>query len=754
MSKRIAAAATAWVRDQFSGPVRQASVVHSGKHAVYVDDGTEVLAVVAAGGIRVPCAAQTRADSIETLLGDAPTVTVGDGRIALPGGDVRIGRIVDQHVPRIDPADAVGMRRRLGDVVPRSIHDELPTSALDLLRTADPSALRELIGLGSGLTPLGDDVVCGWLATMAAAEHDAATAVLARLDATTLSRTTALSTTLLRRAAAGDVLPEFAHLVEQLDADSGGDPRDAADTALRIGHTSGAGLVLGLTLALDHLATELPMTTTGFKHVELRRGAYADSVALLQVSKDVAAVSGVQAAQVAMATDLNRGVIAQMGFTLPESTPNDMIIAIRLDDGSGLSAALEAVEAALARATRSSGSTAAEQEPPRTTLSALRRSDAGLALVSVPGSSAVVEAADAIEADRDVMIFSDNVPVEQEIALKAMSAERRLLVMGPDCGTAVVDGIGLGFANAVRPGPVGVVAASGTGCQQLLCLLDQAGIGVSSALGVGGRDLGAEVGGASTREAMRRLDADASTELIVVVSKPPAAKVAEKLREFAATLSTPVQFALLGAGRPDLTAAAEAVLNTLGRAVPEWPHLGEAPAVQHGRLRGLFVGGTLCDEAMLISADAVGDVHSNIPLEPRLALGPDLTADGTVMIDFGDDSMTKGRAHPMIDPTLRHEDLARTAREGDASVVLLDVVLGHGAEADPAATLAPAIASAITTARGDGRELAVVVACLGTRDDPQQTDRQSAALAEAGAEVFASNAQATRRALSLIGAAR
>ncbi len=497
------------------------------------------------------------------------------------------------------------------------------------------------------------------------------------------------------------------------------------------------------------------MTTTGFEHVELRRGAYADSVALLQVSKDVAAVDGVTAAQVAMATDLNRDVIAQMGFTLPESTPNDMIVAVRLDDEDALPAALEAVDAALARASRRSDDGASSEiEPPRTTLSAFERTDAGLALVSVPGASAAVEAADALDAGRDVMIFSDNVPVEHEIALKKLATERGLLVMGPDCGTAVIDGIGLGFANAVRPGPVGIVAASGTGCQQLLCLLDHAGVGVNAALGVGGRDLSEAVSALSTREAMRRLDEDAATELIVVVSKPPAASVAEELREFAGTLNTPVQFALLGSGQPDLTTTAEAVLETLGRPVPEWPHRGETAQVDGGRLRGLFVGGTLCDEAMLIAAEAVGEVYSNIPLEPRLELGSDRRAEGTVMIDFGDDGMTAGRAHPMIDPTLRLEDLARTARDGDASVVLLDVVLGHGAEDDPAGSLAPAISSAVETAKAAGRELAVVVACVGTQDDPQQTERQAEALAAAGAEVFLSNAQATRRALSLIGAAR
>lgn len=497
------------------------------------------------------------------------------------------------------------------------------------------------------------------------------------------------------------------------------------------------------------------MTGSAIEHVELRPGAYADSVALLQVSKDVAAVDGVLAAQVAMATELNLEVLAGMGFTIPaEASPNDMVVALRVEDESGIAAAVAAVDAALAASRRqSSGGSEGVTVPARTTGSALAREGAGLALISVPGASATVEAMDAVEAGRDVMIFSDNVPLEEEIALKRLATERDVLVMGPDCGTAVVRGVGLGFANTVRPGPVGIVAASGTGCQQLLALLDHAEVGVSAALGVGGRDLSADVGGLSTRQALRRLDADPGTELIVVVSKPPADEVARDLRAFADELSTPVQFALLGTGQPDLTAAAEQVLGALGRAVPEWPVVGATGTGTGGLLRGLFAGGTLCDEAMIIAGETLGAVWSNIPLDPAHRLDSSLEADGPVMIDFGSDEMTRGRPHPMIDPTIRLEHLAKVSRNPAVGVVLMDVVLGHGADADPAATLAPAIRGAIDTARGDGRDLRVVLACVGTSGDAQGLERQTRALADAGAEVHLSNARAARRAVSLIGSA-
>lgn len=496
-----------------------------------------------------------------------------------------------------------------------------------------------------------------------------------------------------------------------------------------------------------------PSPDDSVRHVEVRPGAYADSVTLLQVSKQVAAVDGVQAAQVAMGTPLNLDVLASMGFTLPESTPNDMIVALRCAAESVLASALAAVDAALVAATRRQGGGSEQTVIPRTTASALLHSEASLAMVSVPGSSAAVEAMDALDHGTDVMIFSDNVPIDQEIALKQIARDRGLLVMGPDCGTAMIGGVGLGFANSVRPGPVGIVAASGTGCQQLMCLLDFAGLGVSAALGVGGRDLNLDVGALATREALRRLDADPATELIVVVSKPPDPTVARALLAYAAGLSTPVQFALLGPGQPDLTMAAEAALTAAGQAVPPWPTWGTAAtSVPEGYLRGLFVGGTLCDESMLIASSALGPIHSNIPLDPAYQLDATLTTDGHLMIDFGDDALTAGRAHPMIDPTLRLDHLERTAAESATALIVMDVVLGHGAESDPAASLAPAIRAAVAGAREAGRELAVVVSCVGTESDPQGLMRQAGALADAGAEVFLSNAQAAHRAVSLMGA--
>lgn len=489
-------------------------------------------------------------------------------------------------------------------------------------------------------------------------------------------------------------------------------------------------------------------------HIDVRRGAYHDSVSLMQVSRQVAAAPGVTAAQVAMATELNVDLIRGMGFAVPDDVaPNDLVVAIRGDDAAAVGrgqAALETALAAMKAAGAQSGGFG-EAPPPRTLGGAVRAGGATVALVSVPGPYAAVEAFDAIEQGVSVMVFSDNVDVEDEVRLKDAAAAADVLVMGPDCGTAVVGGVAMGFANSVTAGSVGLVAASGTGAQQVMCLLDAAGVGMSHCLGVGGRDLSAAVAGRSTRQALAALAADDATTSVIVVSKPPAPEVLADLESYAAGLGKPVHWATLGAGRPDLTAAVESALDAVGHAVPRWPSwpVEQRPA-SSGALRGLFCGGTLADEAMLIASASLGGIASNIPLSPDLALGDDLRSDSHVVIDFGDDGLTRGRAHPMIDPTLRLERISHEAGDPTCGVLLLDLVLGHGAHPDPAGELAAAITAARETASAGGRDLPVVVSLTGVEADPQGLTRCATTLQSAGASVFLSNAAATRHALSLL----
>jgi len=471
------------------------------------------------------------------------------------------------------------------------------------------------------------------------------------------------------------------------------------------------------------------------EHVAVRRGEYHDSVRLMQVGRTLLQLPGVEDALVAMATDLNRELLADLGFdtsVVAEPTANDLLVAIRGTSQEALENAERRLEVELAPTVAPTrGPTALPV--PHTIEAAAAAGRANLAIVSVPGPHAFVEAMAAVRSGLHVMVFSDNVPVDQEVRLKEEAAARDLLVMGPDCGTAIVHGVGLGFTNAVEPGPVAIVGASGTGIQQLCCLLADAGVGIRHALGTGSNDLSAEVGAASTLRAFAALDADPGVEAIVVVSKPPAPEVAAQVREATQTAATPFVLALLGEPGVTLEGAATEVLGHLGRPAVDasaWPRI-DGREHRHGALRGLFSGGTLRDEARSIAETELGTVA----VEP--------SAPGHTLVDFGADEYTRGRAHPMIDQRIRLEHLATFAADLETGVILLDVVLGYGAHPDPAPELAPAIADAVRN------DVAVVVSLCGTRADPQDRDRQAALLHETGASVFLSNAAAAREATRL-----
>ncbi|MGA9595963.1 MAG: FdrA family protein, partial [Acidimicrobiia bacterium] len=281
--------------------------------------------------------------------------------------------------------------------------------------------------------------------------------------------------------------------------------------------------------------------------VEIHPGRYHDSVRLMQASKTLQSVPGVTDALVAMATELNLALLAEMGFDLTltaDAGPNDLVLAVRADNEEAIAAANHALDETLSSRAAPDGSLDAPS--PKRIGSAADLNGANIVLLSVPGEHAFVEAAEALDTGRHVMIFSDNVPLEQELVLKRRGVERKLLVMGPDCGTAIVHGLGLGFANAVQPGPVGIVGASGTGIQQVCCLLDDAGVGVRHALGTGSHDLSEEIGGLATLQALAALDADPSVAVIAVISKPPAATVADRVRAAAAGCSKPTVIIFMG----------------------------------------------------------------------------------------------------------------------------------------------------------------------------------------------------------------
>lgn len=465
--------------------------------------------------------------------------------------------------------------------------------------------------------------------------------------------------------------------------------------------------------------------------VEIHPGRYHDSVRLMQASKALQGVAGVSDALVAMATELNLSLLAEMEFDMQQAAgagPNDLLLAVRAESEEVITAAHAVLDDALTHKVVASGGLDAPRA--KTVGSAAAVNDANIALLSVPGEHAFVEAMEALDSGRHVMIFSDNVPVSQEIVLKNHGADKGLLVMGPDCGTAIVNGLGLGFANAMQPGPVGMVGASGTGIQQMCCLLDDAGVGVRHALGTGSHDLAEEVGAISTLQALDALDADPSVNVIVVISKPPAAPVAAKVRAAAAECSKPVVITFMGENT--LEEGAGEVLAELGmepRTYQSWSVNQEDH--RPGLVRGLFSGGTLRDESRFVATPLLGEI------------GKKEEDPGHTFIDYGDDEYTQGRAHPMIDQTVRVDRLAAAATDVSVGVILMDVVLGYGSNADPASELAPVIQRAVAA------NAAVVVSLSGTKGDPQNRNAQAEVLHKAGASVWLSNAAASMEAARL-----
>ena len=498
---------------------------------------------------------------------------------------------------------------------------------------------------------------------------------------------------------------------------------------------------------------------------------YQDSVVLMGVARELRGGAGIQEAAALMGTPANRELMAQAGLLTAEAAaagPNDLVVVVRAESETAAAAALARAESLLTERRRRVE--AAGRRLPRTLDSARRQLDgANLALISVPGPFAAAEARKALIRGLHVMLFSDNVTLEDEVLLKRLAGERGLLLMGPDCGTAYLNGVPLGFANAVPRGRIGLVAASGTGLQQVVSLLAAGGEGVSQAIGVGGRDMSESVGAAMTLSALDALGGDAGTELVVVVGKPPAPAVRARVEARLRALGKPAVVAMLGRevspGRDGVLhtvttledAAAAALAARSGReyrahafANPEdaGRRIGErqrALAAGQIAVRGLFAGGTLAYEALLI-------------LEPLLgAVGGTLSRSGGSphrIVALGEDEFTGGRAHPMLDATLRAEEIARAGKEADVAVLLVDVVLGHGAAADPAGDIAPALEAAQANARVNGRRLAVVASVVGTSADPQGLGRQVARLESAGAWVLSSNAQAARAAAGIVGGTR
>jgi FdrA protein len=476
----------------------------------------------------------------------------------------------------------------------------------------------------------------------------------------------------------------------------------------------------------------------------IKSNTYQDSLRLMQLSNALNGTDGVNRVSIMMGTPANKKILRNAGLDTPDvdgAKPADLVIVADVADASVGDSLLAKIDEFLCyRASVSGRSRLRSARSLERAVGILGQVD--LAIVSIPGQYVASEVHRLLDRNIHTFIFSDNVSISDEVVLKRKAHERGLLVMGPDCGTGRICGLPLGFANVVRDGSIGLVGASGTGLQEVMVHIDQLGGGVSHAIGLGGRDLSAEVGGITCLQALRALDADAATDVVVLIGKPPAASVRDEVIGVADRLSKPVVAILLGeraAGVEGNVHYARTLEETARVAVELAGTRASRPAVlrpEQRWIKGLYTGGTLAAEAVMLLEDSLGPIGN--------------TAPGHQVIDLGDDVHTRGRPHPMIDPSLRAGRIAAVFDDPENAVLLLDVVLGHGADPNPAGALAAVIVDGLAKLHADGRDLAVVASVCGTEDDPQSLSAQTQILERAGVAVLPSNAAAVRHAVAIL----
>jgi FdrA protein len=497
----------------------------------------------------------------------------------------------------------------------------------------------------------------------------------------------------------------------------------------------------------------------------IRKNQYYDSVFLMGISKRLSDLPGVQQNAVLMGSETNKGLLASIGIhdaQIDAAQPNDLVVAVIADAPQIVSGALGKLEEFLVGGVQ----VATTSNPHSFEEGLAQKPNANLAVISVPGEYAAREARIALEAGLNTFLFSDNVSIDDELELKQFAAEKKLLVMGPDCGTSLIGGVGIGFANVVRKGQIGAIGAAGTGLQEFTSQIHNAGFGISHAIGTGGHDLSDPIGGLTTFAALDALEEDPATKVIAIISKPPGVKTLARLMERFKTCTKPIIGCFLGTrAEPQKVDSTFQRAATIDEAVQlaikfaggetaadgyafnvdelEWlAHEKSAWGTGQKYLRGLFAGGTFCYQSQQIFRDAGIVVHSNAPFDVKNKLRDSDQSVEHTLVDMGSDEYTLGKPHPMIDGTLRKQRILTEARDPQTAILFLDFILGYNASMDPVGELLDAIVEAKQTAQKRGGNLTVIGSICGTDDDVQDLNLQTRLLNEAGAIVFHSNAKA------------
>jgi FdrA protein len=510
----------------------------------------------------------------------------------------------------------------------------------------------------------------------------------------------------------------------------------------------------------------------------IKKGEYYDSISIMLIAKHISEMDGIADSAVVMGTKENTAMLTASGLMtkdLRQAGEMDLLVALKLKDGVETRSILVGIDA-IFKATKISDES--ETFAPQSIDSALNiLPDANLMMISVAGRYAGDVAMKSLQLGLHVMLFSDNVPIEEEIKLKNLAREKNLFVMGPDCGTAIINGVPLAFANVVNRGDIGIVAASGTGLQEVSSLISNAGCGISQAIGTGGRDVKKEVGGIMFIEGMNALAADPATSVLLLVSKPPATEVVEKIISVANEIHKPIVSVFLGASPALLKGSnihqastlEEAALLSVAISKKENPSAvgkelkkREAEIIELAKeessklspmqkyLRALYSGGTFCDEAQLLCQNILSEVYSNIPFGSSMKLKDSWKSEKHTILDLGDDEFTVGKPHPMIDYSTRNKRILTEAENPETAVILLDIVLGYGSNMNPLAGIIPVIREMKKMTAQQKRYLPIICSVTGTDKDPQNRAAVVAALKTEGVKVMESNAAASRLAMLII----
>lgn len=611
----------------------------------------------------------------------------------------------------------------------------------------------DMIGLGIGLTPTADDYLCGLSAAlfMSGQPANKYQHLFQQIIKENRDKTILLSAVTLEKAINNQYRESISHLLKKIFSEHDKNIIREIEAVMNIGSSSGSDMLYGIAdaLYLTHYFGE-DMSTK----IVIKKNTYFDSVSLMSISTKANQLDGVEQAFVAMATEMNKGVLRNLNLLTPElenAKNGDLMIVIKGASDEANEATFIAIEALFANKNKGGS----KHEAKYATIHSARThiTESNLAVISVNGAFAAREARIALENDLNVMLFSDNVSIDDELALKQLASRKGLLMMGPDCGTAIINGAALCFGNAVRRGNIGIIGASGTGSQEVSVRVHEFGGGVSQLIGTGGRDLHEKIGGIMMIDALKMLEQDDETAVIILISKPPAPTVAEKVLAQAEKCSKPVVVCFLGqhqhyTDKPGLTfakatkeAALKAVLMTgikedqLDLHPLNWPLIEEVrarltPAQKY--IRGLFCGGTLCDEAMFAALEKYQDVYSNIQPNPDYRLKDINKSNKHTFLDFGDDDFTNGKPHPMIDPTNRIDRLLQESRDPEVGVIVMDFELGFGSHENPVGVMIDAIKEAKAIAQKDGRHLEILGYVLGTDLDTPSLEQQCKLLTDAG----------------------